>query len=85
MARDFIVGVVSGEGHLGPSPVWWSMGFVLIKFLKYDVQICTFWCVLTVIIIIIFIKSLVLADDYRQYIRGERNTHNVLCGLVQIF
>ena len=38
-------GVESGEGRRSPSPVWGSGGIAPRKFLKFNLQICAFWCI----------------------------------------
>jgi len=56
----FIVGGV--DVVLGANPQYWvqySSNFALKKFLNYDVQMCTFWCILTAV------NGLVQSDWWR--------------------
>ena len=66
-AREFIVADYAG-GVMGDPPQYGFLRVLppqILFFYKYDIQICGLWCILTAS------KSLVPADDWVLYIRGE--------------
>jgi len=71
--------VTSGEGHISPSSLRGSKAYPR-KFVKFDVQIYKFLCILT------DIKSLILADDW-EYLENKAGLPKIflfLTGFVHI-